>query len=52
MEIRVLNEKLDALREADWAELVRMQQVQIQLLERLLMERTTGGGTADPPGPA
>lgn len=56
MEIRVLSEKLDALRDADWAELVRMQQVQIQLLERLLMERTTGGGTADggtidPPSP-
>lgn len=36
VEIRTLNEKLDALREADWAELVRLQQVQIQMLERLL----------------
>lgn len=35
-EIRGLHDKLDALREADWAELVRMQQVQIQLLQRLL----------------
>lgn len=50
MEIRVLNEKLDALREADWAELVRMQQVQIQLLERLLMDRADGEGGGARPG--
>ena len=36
VEIRALHEKLDALREADWAELVRLQQVQIQMLQRLL----------------
>ncbi|HEU0077769.1 MAG TPA: DUF1003 domain-containing protein [Longimicrobiaceae bacterium] len=36
VEIRGLHEKLDVLREADWAELVRLQQVQIQMLERLL----------------
>ena len=36
MEIRALHDKLDTLREADWAELVRLQQVQIQMLERLL----------------
>lgn len=52
MEIRVLSEKLDLLRDADWAELVRMQQVQIQLLERLLAARVQGGGAADAPGPA
>lgn len=52
MEIRVLAEKLDLLRDADWAELVRMQQVQIQLLERLLASRVAGGGAADGPGPA
>jgi uncharacterized membrane protein len=36
LEIRALHEKLDTLREAQWAELVRMQQEQIRLLERLL----------------
>jgi uncharacterized membrane protein len=42
VEIRALHEKLDALREADWAELVRLQQLQIQMLERLL---AGGAGT-------
>lgn len=37
-EIRGLHDKLDALREGDWAELVRMQQLQIQLLQRLLAD--------------
>jgi uncharacterized membrane protein len=46
LEIRALHEKLDALREADWAELVRMQQVQIQLLERLAAGSRPGGGGA------
>ena len=36
LEIRALHEKLDTLREAQWAELVRMQQEQIGLLQRLL----------------
>lgn len=45
MEIRTLSETLDALRDADWAELVRLQQVQIQLLERLLS--STEQGRAD-----
>jgi uncharacterized membrane protein len=45
-EIRALHEKLDALREADWAELVRLQQVQIGMLERLLDAR--GGTEIDP----
>ncbi|HEX6041454.1 DUF1003 domain-containing protein [Longimicrobium sp.] len=39
-EIRALHDKLDALREADWAELVRLQQVQIEMLQRLLAEST------------
>lgn len=43
VEIRELHDKLDALREADWAELVRLQQVQIQLLERLLADAEPGG---------
>ena len=42
LEIQALHEKLDALRQQDWAELVAMQQQQIQLLQRLL-ERATGG---------
>ncbi len=45
VEIRALHEKLDTLREADWAELVRLQQVQIQMLERLLAA-AGGRGTA------
>lgn len=43
LEIRALHEKLDALREADWAELVRLQQVQIQMLERLVGDAEPGG---------
>jgi uncharacterized membrane protein len=50
MEIRALHEKLDTLRDADWAELVRLQQVQIRMLERLL---ASGEGMPDdPPRPA
>lgn len=41
LEIQSLHEKLDQLRERDWAALVEMQQQQIQLLQRLL-ERATG----------
>ncbi len=44
MEIRALHEKLDVLRDADWAELVRLQQLQIRMLERLLDAR---GGLPD-----
>jgi uncharacterized membrane protein len=36
LEIRALHQRLDALRDEDWAQLVRLQQVQIQMLERLL----------------
>lgn len=38
LEIRYLHEKLDLLRERQWADLVQMQQRQIALLERLLDE--------------
>ena len=38
LEIRNLHEKLDELREQKWAELVEMQQKQIALLEKLLLE--------------
>lgn len=44
LEIRALHEKLDALRDADWAELVRLQQVQIQMLQRLVTDAEPGGG--------
>jgi uncharacterized membrane protein len=43
VEIRGLHDKLDALREADWAELVRLQQVQIQMLQRLLGDADSDG---------
>lgn len=36
IEIRTLHEKLDQLRERDWASLVAIQQEQIRMLERLL----------------
>ncbi|HEX6371199.1 MAG TPA: DUF1003 domain-containing protein [Longimicrobium sp.] len=50
LEIRALHEKLDTLREADWTELVRLQQVQIQMLERLAAgSRPHGGGAAGAP---
>ncbi len=48
LEIRALHEKLDTLREADWAELVRLQQVQIQMLERLLSDAEPGGASPSP----
>jgi len=41
LEIQSLHEKLDTLRERDWAALVTLQHEQIQLLQRLL-ERATG----------
>ena len=40
MEILGLHEKLDALREKQWTELILLQQEQIRLLTRLLEERT------------
>ena len=47
LEIRTLHEKLDVLRDAQWVELVRMQQEQIALLTRLV-ERAGSTGDADP----
>ena len=41
LEIKLLMEKLDQLREQQWAELVAMQQEQIRLLTELLHARTT-----------
>lgn len=46
LEIRELHEKLDVLREAQWAELVRMQQDQIHLLEQLFRKEQRGEGGA------
>jgi uncharacterized membrane protein len=46
MEIRALHEKLDVAREADWSELVRLQQVQIEMLQRLLAGEGRGAGGA------
>ena len=37
LEIMQLHEKFDSLRDSSWVELVRMQQQQIAMLERLLM---------------
>jgi uncharacterized membrane protein len=48
LEIRALHDKLDTLREAQWAELVRMQQEQIALLQRLL---ATSAGAQLPGAP-
>lgn len=42
IEIRALHEKIDALREAEWAALVAQQQEQIRLLNRLVGERERG----------
>ena len=39
LEIQRLHEKMDGLREAQWADLVRMQQQQIEMLGRLLGSR-------------
>lgn len=39
LEIQRLHEKLDSLRESQWAGLVRMQQQQIEMLNRLLSQR-------------
>jgi uncharacterized membrane protein len=39
LEIMLLHEKMDALREKQWSELLTLQQKQIELLEALLAER-------------
>ena len=46
VEIRALHDKLDLLREAQWAELVRQQEEQIRLLQALLRERSGGSPAA------
>jgi len=40
LEILALHQKMDSLREEQWAELVAMQQEQIQLLTKLLQQRS------------
>jgi len=47
MEIRALGQRLDALMEADWAELLRLQRVQIELLERLAGGGRNAGSSSD-----
>ena len=51
VEIRTLHDKLDRLRDHDWASLVVQQQEQIRLLERLLERAGEGPGREGaPPG--
>lgn len=40
LEILLLHEKVDALREQQWQELITLQQQQISLLEKLLVEKS------------
>ena len=49
IKIRSLHEKLDDLRERSWAELVAMQQRQIELLQQLLEARAGAGPVARNP---
>jgi len=44
LEIMLLHEKLDSLREQQWRELLELQQEQIRLLMRLLSQRDSSGG--------
>lgn len=46
IEIRRLHDKLDALREAQWAELVALQQEQLHLLRRAAGDAPRGGTSA------
>lgn len=46
VQIRALHDKLDQLRESQWAELVRMQQEQIRLLEALLKNAAASPSSA------
>jgi uncharacterized membrane protein len=43
LEILTLHEKLDALREGQWGELIRLQEEEIAFLRELLSERGAGG---------
>lgn len=49
LEILSLHEKIDELRELKWAELIGMQQEQIQLLTQLLKERGVDAGNHSAP---
>jgi uncharacterized membrane protein len=49
LEVRMLHEKLDLLREKQWSELLRMQQDQIRMLERLLSSALSHSAAADDP---
>lgn len=51
LEILSLHEKLDALREQQWRELIELQQEQIQLLLELLREKEFSGGDTSRPNP-
>ena len=44
LEIMQLHEKFNELRDSSWVELVRMQQQQIAMLERLVSEDAVGAG--------
>ena len=48
VEIRELHEKLDVLRETQWAELVQMQNEQLRILQNLLRDGGTLSGPAAP----
>jgi uncharacterized membrane protein len=43
LEILQLHEKIDDLREQKWIELVKMQQEQIEILQKLLQEKGNKG---------
>ena len=43
LEVLALHEKVDALRETQWAELIELQRREIELLERIVAERGGGG---------
>ena len=48
LEILSLHEKIDELREKNWAELIEMQQEQIRLLTALAQARAAGGADGRP----
>jgi uncharacterized membrane protein len=52
IEIRNLHEKLDELREARWADLVRLQDRQLEMLTTLVATRNADGPPAPPGAPA
>ena len=46
LEVMGLHEKLDGLREQQWAELIELQRRQLALLERIVAERGRDAGSA------